>query len=397
VADACEAEGLVVTEFTPETLTRLKDVFPEEASVRNPVDMIASANAESYRVALEIVLADPGVDAAIAAFVPPLGVRQSDVAQAIVEAVRAHPQTPVMAVLMGRDGLPEGRAELKGAGVPAYIFPESAVRALATLHRYRVWKERPVQAPRRFPVDDDAVKVILDRAEAEGRSHLLEPEAYAVLESYGIPVTPHQIATSEDEAAEAAAALGGPGGAEGGLTPDPPQDGAGWRGSGPPGRGAVRAGYRELRERIDAREPDATVHGVLVAPFRRDGREMILGMSTDPTFGPVLVFGLGGIYVETFQDVAIRVPPVTLQEAQEMIREIRSFPLLEGVRGEEGVCLDTVAEAIQRLAQLVVDHDRIASIDVNPFLAFPRGGMALDARVEVGRRAPSGRSGSVRA
>ncbi len=397
VADACEAEGLVVTDFTPETLTRLKEVFPEEASVRNPVDMIASANAESYRVALEIVLADPGVDAAIAAFVPPLGVRQSDVAQAIVEAVRAHPQTPVMAVLMGREGLPEGRAELKGAGVPAYIFPESAVRALATLYRYRVWKERPVQAPRRFPVDDAAVKEILDKAEAEGRNHLLEPEAYAVLESYGIPVTPHQMATSEDEAAEAAAALGGPVVLKvvspqilhktelGGVILDLRDE------------AAVRAGYRELRERIDAREPEAKVLGVLVAPFRRDGREMILGMSTDPTFGPVLVFGLGGIYVETFRDVAFRVPPVTLQEAQEMIREIRSFPLLEGVRGEEGVCLDTVAEAIQRLAQLVVDHDRIASIDVNPFLAFPRGGMALDARVEVGRRAPSGRPGSVRA
>lgn len=397
VADACQAEGLALAEFTPETLSKLNHVFPEEASVRNPVDMIASATAESYRIALEIVLQDPGVDAAIAAFVPPLGVRQSDVAQAIVAAVRTHSETPVMAVLMGRDGLPEGRAELKSAGVPAYIFPESAVRALAALHRYRQWRERPVQAPRRFPVDEDGVGQILDRAEAEGRTHLLEPEAYGVLKGYGIPVTPHHMVTTEDEAVEAAAGIGGPVVLKvvspdilhktelGGVVLDLRDE------------DAVRAGYRALHERVATREPGAEVCGILVAPFRTDGREMILGMSTDPVFGPVLVFGLGGIYVETFRDVAFRVPPVTLQEAQEMIREIRSFPLLEGVRGEEGVCLETVAEAIQRLAQLAMDHDRITSIDVNPFLAFPRGGMALDARLEMGRRPPNGRAGSVKA
>ncbi len=390
VADACEAEDLQVAEFTAETRRRLEAVFPEEASVRNPVDMIASANAESYRVALEIVLSDPGVDAAIAAFVPPLGVRQADVAQAIVTAARAHPGTPVMAVLMGREGLPEGRAELKGAGVPAYIFPESAVRALAAMHRYRLWLERPVQAPARFPVDEVRVEEILDRAEAQGRSHLLEPEAYAVLESYGIPVTPYRMVTSADEAAEAARELGVPVVLKvvspqilhktelGGVMLDLRDE------------EAVREGYRGLLDRVATRQPDVEVEGVLVAPFRTEGRELILGMSTDPTFGPVLVFGLGGIYVETFRDVAFRLPPVTLQEAQEMIREIRSFPLLEGVRGEEPVCLDTVAEAVQRLSQLVANHDRISAIDVNPFLSFPRGGMALDARIEVGRRAVEG-------
>jgi acetate---CoA ligase (ADP-forming) len=390
VADACASEGLAVAEFTPESLERLGRVFPEEASVQNPVDMVATADAESYRIALEIVLQDPGVDAAIAAFVPPLGVRQADVAGAIVKAAQAHPRTPVMAVLMGRDGLPEGRAQLKRAGIPAYIFPESAVRALAAMRRYQAWLERPVQAPARFPVDDAAVRNILDRAEREGRPHLLEPEAYEVLAGYGIPVTPHRLVTSEEAAVTAAAELGGAVVLKavspdilhktdvGGVVLDL-RDEAG-----------VREGYRRLQDRVAARAPEADLRGILVAPFRTAGRELILGMSTDPTFGPVLAFGLGGIYVETFRDVAFRVPPLTLQEAQEMIREIRSFPLLQGVRGEEAVCLDTVAEAIQRLAQLVLDHDRIRAIDVNPFLAFPQGGVALDARIEVAGRTAVG-------
>src|SRR5690606_3248953 len=146
----CEALGLSVAELSPETQARLRENLPDEASVRNPVDMIATATPEIYRLALEAVLADPNVDAAIAAFVPPLRVRQQDVARSIVAARRAHPEKPMLAVLMGRAGLPEGRAELGEAGVPAYIFPESAARALAAMYGYRQWLERPVGVEREF-------------------------------------------------------------------------------------------------------------------------------------------------------------------------------------------------------------------------------------------------------
>jgi acetate---CoA ligase (ADP-forming) len=396
VADACEAEGLSVAEFTEETRTRLSQVFPEEGSVGNPVDMVGSADAESYRVALEIVLQDPGVDAAIAAFVPPLGVRQADVAQAIVSAVRAHPHLPVMAILMGREGLPEGRAELQGARIPAFIFPESAVRALAAMHRYRVWRERPVQAPRRFPVDDEAVRKILDEAEHAGRAHLLEPEAYAVLRSYGIPTPEHRVVQSEDEAVEAARALGGAVVLKILSSDIVHKSDLGGVSLNLQGEDAIRSAYRALYLRVATRQPEVRIQGILVAPYLTGGRELILGMNTDPNLGPVLAFGLGGIYVETFQDVVFRVPPVTAQEAEEMIREIRSFPLLRGVRGEEGVDLNAVVDALQRLGQLVEDHDRILSIDVNPFLASKTGGIALDARIEIGRRPWTGRSGRVR-
>lgn len=383
IADACEGEGLQVAQFSPRTLERLRDVFPEEASVRNPVDMVASATAQSYRVALEIVLEDEGVDAAIAAFVPPLGIRQSDVAQAIVAAGRSHPGTPLLAVLMGKEGLPEGRAELQAARIPAYIFPESAARALGVMDRYRRWVERPVQAPARFQVEPRVASAILEGASEQGRSRLLEHEAYDVLEAYGIPVVPHILASSEEEAVKAALSMDGPVVLKvvsadivhktelGGVILDLE------------GETAVRDGYRELMDRVAKGAPEAELAGILVAEFKTAGRELILGMDTDPSFGPVLMFGLGGIYVETFQDVAFRLPPVTDIEAHDLIREIRSFPLLEGVRGEEGVRIEAIAEAIQRISQLVLDHPQISSLDVNPFLATPEGGIALDARIEL--------------
>jgi acetate---CoA ligase (ADP-forming) len=315
---------------------------------------------------------------------PPLGIRQADVAEAIVAAARKRPDRPTLAVLMGREGLPAGRAELRAAGIPAYIFPESATRALGAMFRYSRWVERPVQAPVRFPTDSGRVREILDQAHSEGRSRLIEPEAYEVLSCYGIPVIPHRWARSADEAVDAFEAFGREPVVMKAVSPQVVhktelggvlldlRDAS-----------AVRDGWDRLDKAVAEHAPEAEFLGALVSPFRSSGREMVLGVSLDPTFGPLLMFGLGGIYVETFNDVAFRIPPVTEFEAHEMIREIRSFPLLAGVRGEQPVSLDAVAEAIQRLSQLVLDHDRIGSLDMNPFLAGPEGGMALDAHIEI--------------
>jgi acetyl coenzyme A synthetase (ADP forming)-like protein len=382
IADACEAEGLEVAEFTSETREGLRALFPEEASVRNPVDMIASATPESYEKALSLVLQDEAVDAVIAAFVPPLGVRQQQVAEAIIAGAQTRPDRPTLAVLMGREGLPTARPELRAAGIPAYIFPESAARALGALHRYARWVERPVQAPSRFAVDASTVTRILDAAARDGRTRLLETEGLAALSAYGIPVVPHTLATTPDEAVAAFHAMGGkpvvlkivsPEVSHkteiGGVLLDLRTE------------EEVRTGWTTLHERLRTRAPNASMVGILVTALQDGGREMILGMSLDPSFGPLLVFGLGGIYVETFRDVAMRVPPVTALEALEMISEIRSFPLLQGVRGEPAVPLEPVVESIQRLSQLVLDHDRIAGMDINPLLASEEGTMALDARI----------------
>ncbi|MFC1659962.1 acetate--CoA ligase family protein [Gemmatimonadota bacterium] len=384
IADACESLGLNVVELSPATQAGLRSVFPAEASVRNPVDMIASATAESYRIALTTVLEDPNVDAAIAAFVPPLGVKQIDVAESIVDAAALRTDKPVLAVLMGREGLPQGRAELKEAGIPAYIFPESAARALAAMHRHREWTERPQLPPETFRVEGEVVTGILDRVQAAGRTRLTELEALKVFQAYGIPTIPYRVAHSEEAAVTAAEELGYPVVLKV-LSPEVVHK---------TDVGGVRvdlrsseetaAAYQDILRSVREARPDARMEGVLVESFLKAGREVIVGMSTDPRFGPVLMFGLGGIYVEALKDVSFRVQPVTKADAQEMIRDIRGFPLLEGVRGEAGADLDLLVEVIQRVSQLVGDHDRIEELDLNPFLVFEEGGMAVDARMSLG-------------
>ncbi len=387
-ADACEALGLRVAELSPETQDRLRELLPEEASVGNPVDLVASATAESYKTVLDLVLHDPEVDAAIAAFVPPLGVRQVDVAGALVDASEGADGKPLLAVLMGREGLPEGRNRLREAGVPAYIFPESAAQALAALHRYGRWLERPPEEPRSFPVERERVAGILDAAWDEGRRSLTEPETLGVLAAYGIPVVEHFLTSSAEEAVERARQIGFPvvlklvspeiahksdvGGVRVDLRTEE----------------EVREAYQKIRTSLERNRPDARVDGILVTRFVEGARETIVGMTLDPAFGPVLMFGLGGIYVETLGDVAFRVHPVTDRDAREMVRSIRSYPLLEGTRGGEAVDQEALVQVIQRVSQLVGEHDRIHELDVNPFLIGSWGGVAVDGHMGLGPAGP---------
>ncbi len=387
IADACEEQGLDVVELSPRTQESLKKIFPAEASVRNPVDMIASATAESYEVALRIVLEDPVVDAAIAAFVPPLGVRQTEIAASIKAAVDEGLKKPVLAVLMGREGLPEGRADLNDVGIPAYMFPESAARALAAMNRHRAWRERPLMEPERFAVDRRTVEGIMDRALDAGRTQLTEVEALKVFQAYGLPTIPYRVAHSREAAVAAAGELDLPVVLKI-LSPDVVhKTDAGGVKVDLRSTEEVEEAYGEILRSVREAHPDAHLEGVLVQSFRPDGRETIIGMSTDPSFGPVLMFGLGGIYVEALRDVSFRVHPVNRTDADEMIRSIRGLPLLQGVRGEAQADLETLAEVIQRVSQLVGDHERIVELDLNPFLVFESGGMAVDAR--IGLRSPS--------
>jgi acetate---CoA ligase (ADP-forming) len=382
IADACEGRGLEVVPLSEETQASLREVLAAEASVRNPVDMIASATPESYRLVLDRVLRDENVDAAIAAFVPPLGVRQEDVAQAIVTAKRGH-EKPVLAVLMGREGLPAGRAQLKEAGVPGYIFPESAAKALAAMYQHRQWLERPEGSIRQFDVDRDTVQRVVRDACGRGTDHLAGPEALAVFRAYGIPVLESRVVATADEAAAAAEELGLPvvlkvesadvvhksdvGGVVVNLgTAD-----------------EVHAEFDAMMARVRAKLPDARLDGALVQPFVRGGRETIIGGTTDPTFGPLLMFGLGGIYVEAMQDVSFRVSPVSDEDAREMVRAIRGYRVLEGFRGEPPVDQATLIEMIQRVSQLMMENPEIEELDINPFLIKEHGGVALDARIRV--------------
>jgi acetate---CoA ligase (ADP-forming) len=384
ITDACESCGLSVAELSPETQTRLREHLPEEASVRNPVDMIATATAESYRIALEAVLADPNIDAAIAAFVPPLRVRQQDVARSIVAARRAYPEKPMLAVLMGRAGLPEGRADLWAADVPGYIFPESAARALAAMSRYRQWLDRPAGTEIIFDVDRDTVAEIIATARQAGQDYLDRNAVLAILDAYGIRTLRAGAARSADEAVALAQQMGMPVV----LKVDSPdivhKTDAGGVALDLRSADDVRAAYDEMLKRVRDRRPDARVDGVTVERYVRGGRETIVGVSQDPSFGPVIMFGLGGIYVEALKDVSFRVQPVLDIDAREMIREIRSIQLLEGMRGEAPSDLKALEEVIQRVSQLVGEHPGIVEMDINPFVVLEQGGVAVDARIRIG-------------
>ena len=355
-ADALETQGLELPALHPDTVARLRPLLPETASLRNPVDLLATVRPPTYRAALEAVLADPGIDAVVAIFVPPLGVRQEDVAEAIVAAARHWRTKPVLAVLMGREGLPQGRAELHALGIPAYTFPESAARALGALHRYRTWLDRPPAAPAPLVIDHARAAAVVVRARQEGRHRLDTLEALELAAAYGIPTAPARLATSPEEAARAAAELGFPVALKvsspdilhksdiGGVRLDVRDS------------GQARAAYEEIVAAARAFAPAARIAGVLVQKQVAGGREVIVGVARDPLFGPVVMFGLGGIFVEVLRDVSFRLAPIDSREAADMVRSIRGAPILAGLRGQPPADTDAIAEALQRMARLAADQ-----------------------------------------
>ncbi|MBS1241097.1 MAG: CoA-binding domain protein, partial [Gemmatimonadetes bacterium] len=208
--DAMEPWNLELPELSPATVERLRPLFPPEASIRNPLDMIASANPAGYRKALDALLDDPALDSAVAIFVPIPPNDPVEVTDAIVASASTHPEKPIFAVVMGHQGLPRGRAELQEVGIPAYLFPESAVRALAARVRHEEWRQRPVSALETLPVDREAAQRLLREAAAEGRTRLQEDDALDLLWAYGIPVARAPLATTRDAAVEAAERAGYP-------------------------------------------------------------------------------------------------------------------------------------------------------------------------------------------
>jgi len=382
-ADALEANGLEVVELHADTVASLAPLFPEEASIRNPVDMIASAQPANYRQALEIMLADPGVDAAVAVFVPPFGVSQEAVAEAIVGAVRSRPGKTVVAVLMGRVGLLEGRTELHAVGVPAFVFPESAARALAALCRHQEWLARPTVESAPLPVDRERATRIIAQARAEGREHLQQHEALELCSAYGIPVVSGRAVYSPDEAASVAADVGLPVVMKV-VSPDiDHKSDVGGVVLGLGSADEVRAAYTAMVREVARRAPNADVRGAFVQHMVSGGLETIVGVSRDRLFGPLVMFGLGGIYVEALRDVVFRVAPLGPLEAQDMLAGIRGTQILTGMRGRPGVSRTALVDVLRRVSQLAADFPEVEELDLNPLLAFEDRAVAVDARVRL--------------
>jgi acetyl coenzyme A synthetase (ADP forming)-like protein len=404
-ADACESAGLAVVALSPGTEAKLRSRLPEEASVKNPVDLIASATPEGYEFALDCVLEDPTIDAAIAAFVPPLGIQTKDVAAAIVRVNERHPGKPLLAVLMGRQGLPAGLAELHESRIPAYIFPESAARALAAMWHFRQNIDRPEGRVVGFETDDAAVAGILDATLAEGRTKLSEPDALRVLEAYGIPTVPWAFVPSAgagslaNRAAEAADHLGFPVALKVVSPAVVHKTEVGGVALGLKSKAEVERAVREMVKRVEAavpeRAPEQTpeaaparraapvIEGLLLQAMATGGTETIVGLTRVPRVGALVMFGLGGIYVEVMRDVVLRLAPLVDTDAAQMIHEVKMFPLLAGARGSAPRDLEALADTVLRISQLAERHPRIVEMDINPLVALPRGVMAVDGRIQL--------------
>ena len=384
-ADACEGGPMRLADLSELTVNTLKRVLPPSASLHNPVDVIGDATADRYQAALEAVAADPGVDGLLALATPQAMTDMEKFAQAVVEVGRLSGK-PILPAFMGEASVREAALVFRRAGLLSFPFPDEAVKALEGMVRYQARRVRPAP-PARMLVDRGRVLTLLRRALDDDPATLAESEAREVIRAYGFRVPKSLQAGSASGAADAAERIGYPvvlkivapeilhksdvGGVHLGLT----------------SRDAVERAYAQMVTQAATAAPRARIEGVLVQEQVTGGREVILGMAKDPQFGPLLMFGLGGIYVEALKDVTFRIAPLARSEAEAMIREVRAFPILQGLRGEPPADLAALVEDILRLSQLVTDFPEIAEIDINPLLVKPKGEVtvALDARIKLGR------------
>jgi acetyl coenzyme A synthetase (ADP forming)-like protein len=385
--DACESRGLKVPTLTEATRAALREFLPAAASVGNPVDMIASASAEHYERSLRLLLADPGVDGVLTLFVTPIVTKPTDVAEAILRATR-DAQKPIVACMMGSQGVPEAVAALREARIPTYTFPEAAAAALARAARYGDYRARGEDTAPPLSIDaakrDDATAILGKPLPAGARGRWLPPdEVRTVLEAYGIATPRQAIARSGDEAARLAAEIGFPVALKliaKGITHK--TDVGGVR-LGLRDESEVREAYLAMLGRLHELGRTADMEGVLLQRMADRGIETFVGATRDPEFGHLIGFGLGGVQVELLKDVVFRVALLGALDAAEMVDGIRARALLEGFRGGPVADKAALTDVLLRVGRLVADFPQIAEVDLNPVIARPDGAIAVDARIRV--------------
>ncbi|MBI3846320.1 MAG: acetate--CoA ligase family protein [Planctomycetes bacterium] len=372
--DAAVSQGLKLADLTETTRRKLARILPPEATVGNPLDLIASTTPERLREALRLVAADRNVDGVIVIFVTVVSIDVFEIARAITSGV-AGTRKPILSCFMGKHRTSEALAELAQKRIPVYAFPEEAAQALAAMNRYRALRERPAGEPVSFSVDRARAQRAVDRARRDGRTALTEEEVEDVLAGYGFPIAPSNIVRTAGEAIDASLALGYPVVLKAISKKLPHKSDVGGVKVDLRNADEVGRAFLDLKSRLAGTAPDLRVK---VQKMVEGGREVIVGVSQDPQFGPLLLFGLGGVYVEVMRDVSVRIHPITDADAKEMVRSIRGLPILQGARGGHPVDLRAIEQALLRLSQLVSEIDGIAEMDVNPFIATER---AKDCRV----------------
>jgi len=387
--DAVEARGMKMAELARETVERLRQGLPPTASFYNPVDVIGDADDRRYDFAFSQVLADPGVDSVLCMLTRPAVIDPLLVARAIIVRRREHPAKPVVAAFLGGDTVTAATRELIAAGIPCFNFPERAVTALSGLARFQAFNGRAPRTAKPITIEDvdrERAGAILRRVREDRRTVLLSDESAELMQTYGIPVVPSGLAAGSEQALAFAEQFGYPVA----LKIVSPQilhktD-----------FGGVRLNLKTPSEVTDAffdiidsarrYQPRAAIHGVEVQKMMRPGIELIVGVSKDVHFGSLLMFGLGGIYVNLLKDVSFRLASrATWEEIEAMVSETKAYALLRGYRGKPPADVDAVIDVLGRVAALVQEFPSIAELDINPLFAYERGEgvCALDVKVTL--------------
>ena len=381
--DALERSGLSLARFELETIYSLEQYLPDSASAANPVDLLGDARADRYRFALERVSNDPNVDG-ILVLLTPQAMTEIDLTAKIIGSLSHHIDIPILGCFMGEARIQNGINILIADGIPNYAFPERAANAFKAMSTYRSIKTRPIPEYTHFEVDHSAVRVVLAQARLENRLTIGDAESRAILQAYGLRIPRSEIAETPEKASLLAGKIGYPvvlkisspdilhktdiGGVKVGL-----QNSA-----------DVRDAFELMVYRAQRYLPEARIWGCMVQEMAPSGGlEVLVGMNRDPQFGPLITFGLGGIYVETLRDVTFRVAPFSYHEAEEMLTQIRAHALLDGVRGQPPIDKSAIVDTLLRISQLVQDFPEIIELDINPLMVYHQGegALALDMRL----------------
>lgn len=382
--DACIRYGLELAELSPATKEKLKVKLPPTANFSNPVDVIGDAQHDRYEWALEHVCKDPDVDAVMVILTPQAMTDIEEIANVIVHVAKCHSKT-LFASFMGIVDVSGGIKILEANGIPHYTFPEDAARTLGHMVKYQDWLNRPRTKIKHFNVPKEQVQKQLAEFLEQGKSYLTIEDSMKVLEGYKFPVMPWAFCKSKEEAVDFAKKIKMPlamkivsaqiihkfdvGGVR--LNLNGPEE--------------VGKAHDEMMAMVKKKAKEAQIDGVFLQGMSEKGREIILGMKRDPLFGPILMFGLGGVYVEALKDVTFRLAPIREHSAKKMIEEIRAFALLKGVRGEPPADLEALKENLLLLSQLAVEQPLIQEIDINPLSLKPvgQGAVVLDGRILI--------------
>jgi acetyl coenzyme A synthetase (ADP forming)-like protein len=380
--DSCIRNGLQLAQMSPAAREKFKSFLPATANTSNPVDVIGDADEKRYAAALKVLLDEPEVDGVIAIWTPTLMARTVAIAERVAE-IGPQYQKPIMGCLLSLVNTKEVIQTLWKAKIPYYPFPEVAAKTLAMMSRFGEWMKKPVTEVKAFAdVDRSKVNEVIAKAKSRMPNAILEPEGYSILAAYKLPVLPYALVKDAGEAVKWADMNGYPVVLKivsqdilhktevGGVMVDIENE------------QELKTKFKDLMDRVREKKPDARIEGVLVQPMARSGVETIIGIKRDPQFGPLIMFGIGGIYVEIFKDVSFRICPIRELSAEHMVSEIKGYKILQGFRGKGPADTDRIVESLERLSQLAIDFPCFSEIDVNPFVVYEKGqgACAIDAR-----------------